>query len=423
MRPQVAEPRGDLCFIETQFPVSKMSKESYTERKANNGQTLTGLGKWWGRKPLVLCRATILGLLLPATEEPEKDREVFLRLMTMDDDGMLHRKSVNIPAKELFARLPLSEHYRYFESGSNEDKARLRRGLSQNQKEELQKRVFLSMSYDERLQYCDRPEQIAGPSKESWTVINEHLGTSASTLPQLMAQLGKRRFGHVPHVGDPFCGGGSIPFEAARLGCPTFASDLNPVGTLMTWGTLNIIGGHQGIIQEVQEAQRQVLASVYRQVKDWGIEHNDYGWRADAYLYCVEARDPESDSGWWVPLAPSWVIGEKTNTIARLVPDNNSHRYNIDIISGTTTEQMQQAKAAGTVANYRLLRPNGRSLQASWPIESLTRELRMWEGGDLYPRPDDVFQERLFVFAGSKPIMSITLTTGLLSSPKQRPRP
>jgi adenine-specific DNA methylase len=39
-------------FIETQFPVSKISKESYKERKANYSQTLTGLGKWWGRKPI-----------------------------------------------------------------------------------------------------------------------------------------------------------------------------------------------------------------------------------------------------------------------------------------------------------------------------------------------------------------------------------
>ena len=81
-----AQPLGDLCFIETQFPVSKMSMESYKERKANYSQTLTGLGKWWGRKPLVLCRAAILGLLLPATDDPQMDREVFLRLMTMDEE-------------------------------------------------------------------------------------------------------------------------------------------------------------------------------------------------------------------------------------------------------------------------------------------------------------------------------------------------
>ncbi|MBL0293781.1 MAG: DUF1156 domain-containing protein, partial [Saprospiraceae bacterium] len=57
----------DLSFIEVQFPVSKISKESYKERKAVQGQTLTGLGKWWGRKPLILVRATILGMLMPAT--------------------------------------------------------------------------------------------------------------------------------------------------------------------------------------------------------------------------------------------------------------------------------------------------------------------------------------------------------------------
>ncbi len=45
------DPTG-RAFIETQFPVSKLSKECYKERKAVAGQTLTGLGKWWGRKPL-----------------------------------------------------------------------------------------------------------------------------------------------------------------------------------------------------------------------------------------------------------------------------------------------------------------------------------------------------------------------------------
>ena len=68
----------DKTFIETQFPVSLVSKESYKERKAVASQTLTGLGKWWGRKPLILVRASILGVLMPASDNPQKDREVFL---------------------------------------------------------------------------------------------------------------------------------------------------------------------------------------------------------------------------------------------------------------------------------------------------------------------------------------------------------
>lgn len=45
------------AFIETQFLIARLSAESYKERGANNGQTLTRLGKWWGGKPLILVQA------------------------------------------------------------------------------------------------------------------------------------------------------------------------------------------------------------------------------------------------------------------------------------------------------------------------------------------------------------------------------
>src|SRR5437870_11736069 len=79
-------------FIETQFPVSKLSKESYRERKAGGGQTLTRLGKWWGRKPLILVRAAILGMFFPASDNRKKDREIVLKILTRDDDGVWRRK-------------------------------------------------------------------------------------------------------------------------------------------------------------------------------------------------------------------------------------------------------------------------------------------------------------------------------------------
>jgi adenine-specific DNA methylase len=56
-------------FIETQFPIARLSAEAYKERKAGASQTLTGLGKWWGRKPLILVRASILGMLMPASAD------------------------------------------------------------------------------------------------------------------------------------------------------------------------------------------------------------------------------------------------------------------------------------------------------------------------------------------------------------------
>lgn len=85
------------AFIETQFPIARLSAESYKERKANNGQTLTRLGKWWGRKPLILVRASILGMLMPASGDPKRDREIFLKILTMDDDGAWQRCKGDIP--------------------------------------------------------------------------------------------------------------------------------------------------------------------------------------------------------------------------------------------------------------------------------------------------------------------------------------
>ena len=79
-------------LIEVQLPVSKLSKECYKERKANAGQTLTALGSYWkGRKPLFWC-SVVLGLLTPATDDPDRGREILLKLMLMDDAGLLKRK-------------------------------------------------------------------------------------------------------------------------------------------------------------------------------------------------------------------------------------------------------------------------------------------------------------------------------------------
>lgn len=382
------------CFIERQFPVAKVSMESYKERKAGNGQTLTGLGKWWGRKPLVLVRATILGLLMPASDDPVKDREIFLKLMTMDDEGLWRRKDKSIPQARLLEELlhvPPSLRQRFLDPDAPPDEPRLRR-LSSKEREELQRLVFSRMPYSEKLQYCRRPEQIDGPSPEAWQEINAHLNTQAASLPELVEELGRRRFGHRPRVGDSFCGAGSVPFEAARLGCDAYGSDLSPVAALLTWAALNIVGGGEEVARQVQQAQREIFDAVDRQVTEWGIEHNEFGWRADAYLYCVEVRDPES--GWMVPLAPSWVIGEKTRTVAKLVPDETNKRYVIEIHEGVSDDEMRAARESGTVKDSRLVPPHAKD--KSTPIEVIRRNLRLWENDDLVPQPDDVFQERLY---------------------------
>ena len=391
-------------FIETQFPVSRLSKESYKERKANYSQTLTGLGKWWGRKPLVLVRAVILGLLMPASRDPRRDREVFLALLTMDDEGLRRRKSRNIPLKEMYRRLFEAERPRWFTRTSTPEAPKLKAAKAVGKREaraQMQTLLFNRMSYDEKLRWCDRPEHLDGPSPEAWEAINAHLGTSAASLPGLVRELGERRFRRVPRVGDAFCGGGSVPFEAARIGCEACGSDLNPVAALLTRGALNIVGGGEKVAEEVRAAQKAVFQTVDAQVTEWGIEHDENGWRADAFLYCTETKCPEC--GWRIPLAPSWVIGEKSRTVAKLRPDAANQRFDIDIRSGESCAALAAARAVGTVRSSRLECPNCR---ASTPMAAIRGDqrggggrgygLRPWTNDDLVPRPEDVFQERLY---------------------------
>lgn len=381
-------------FIETQFPVSKVSKESYKERKSAQGQTLTQLGKWWGRKPLILVRAAVLGLLLPATDDPKKDREVFLKLLTMDDEGTWERKKSSIPANEMQKYLSSREIDEYFND------SKLRGDLSRKDKEELQRTVFMRMGYDARLQYCLRPEEIDGPSPKAWNEINSHLGTRASTIPELVEELGIRQFGARPTVGDCFCGGGSVPFEAARIGCDVYGSDLNPVAALLTWAALNIIGGGEEVVAEVKKAQQEVYDAVNKQITEWEIEHNEKGWRGYAYLYCNEVICPEC--GWKVPLLPTLSIAERMQkVIAELEPDvdNKSHYIHI---RQATPEESKKARASGTMTSKGMVCPNVDcpGHKSPIPIGTIRRDyaggLRLWENDDIVSRPDDVFQERLY---------------------------
>lgn len=390
----------DKSFIETQFPVSKVSKESYKERKANLGQTLTGLGKWWGRKPLILVRATILGLLLPTTNEPHKDREIFLKILSMDNDGLWQRKNKSIPIQDLYEKANSNEKTKYFLLDNN--KPKWNPEITNIDKQKLQKSLFDRMSYDQKLTYCIRPEELPNLSDEAWIGINKHLNTKASNLQELLQQLSIKRFGEVITVGDCFCGGGSIPFEAARTGLNAYGSDLNPIATLLTWSALNINGASDEEIEKLREFQRKVYDAVDKQIIEWGIETNEKGWRANSYLYCNETKCPAC--GWMVPMAPSWVIGKGTKTIAILSPNEKAKSYDIEIKSGVSTQELRNADNQSTTGENALKCPNCKTVT---PISSIRKDrkdgdgnkksgLRLWEKVQFVPKSNDTFQERLY---------------------------
>ena len=132
------------AFIETQFPIARLSAESDKERKAGASQTLTGLGKWWGRKPLILVRACILGMLMPASDDPKKDREIFLKILTMDDDGTWQRQKGEIPVKAWREAAPAEIQDKYFGARG------FQRGISDEEKEFVLAEIWEGLSDQQR---------------------------------------------------------------------------------------------------------------------------------------------------------------------------------------------------------------------------------------------------------------------------------
>lgn len=421
------------ALIEAVFPAQKVSFEAQRERKANLGQTLTGLGSYWkGRKPLILVRAIILGSLLPQTADPERDLEVFEKLMAFDEGGLARRALENNAFKpdEIARSLTLDHPWRYFtykiqamgvtagqvarwrfplDPASQGIQVRWRKDCSAARRLVLYRRMLRRLpDYESRAGLCKRPEEMDQIALYApiWPTVNTHLahlGVDAHSHQELVEQLGILRYGHRPRVGDTFCGGGSIPFEAARLGCDVYASDLNPIACMLTWGALNIIGAAPEKRAEIEQAQRAVAKRVDRLITRLGIEHDSQGNRAKAYLYCLETRCPET--GWMVPMAPSWVISKTRAVVARLVPDHERRRFDIEIHTGVTKAEMEAAER-GTVRDGNLVYTLDGKIYRT-PIKTIRGDyrdtdgttknrLRRWELHDFKPCTHDIFQERLY---------------------------
>ncbi len=416
------------ALIERVLPVQKLSAEAYKEQMSNQGKTLTALGSYWkGRKPLILNKACILGCLLPATDNPKRDLEIFERLMAMDDESFVARWPRRAKPREILAKLSIARIADYFVSDpplllppsapvdwSKPElqgvKVRWRDDVSELERRQLEVQMLPPTPYRQRVEAAKRPEEVMDTVHvHIWEAVNTHLSTDAHSFPELVEQLGLMRFGHRPRIGDTFCGSGQIPFEAARLGCDVYASDLNPIACMLTWGAFHIVGGSPDSRVELECQQRQLIEQVQAEIDKLGVETDGHGWRTKAFLYCVEVRCPQT--GWMVPLIPSLVIGKVDNAIAELLPDAKSKRYDISVRTGVSQNDLEKA-AKGTV------RTDGRGqdpylFHAVDGVEYRTKistlrgdfrdkesgngnKLRQWEKSDFKPRPEDIFQERLY---------------------------
>ena len=90
--------------------------------------------------------------------------------------------------------------------------------------------------------------------------------------------------GSPPALLDPFCGGGSIPLEAQRLGLEAHASDLNPVAVLINKAMIEIPPKFAGKPPVNPEARKEktLLAREWRGAQGLAEDVRFYGqWMRD----------------------------------------------------------------------------------------------------------------------------------------------
>lgn len=426
--------KGAPALVEMLLPVQKLSAEVYKEAKAGAGQTLTSLGGYWkGRKRLILNKACILGCLLPATDNPRRDLEIFEKLMAMDDESFVIRGRRPTP-QEVLSQVKIPQISDYFDvkpqnalspsspidfsvPAHRNAKITWRGNLLEADRRRLEAQALPKTSYRKRVDASKRPEKVFDSVHDHiWDAVNSHLGTSASCFPELVEQLGIMRFGHRPKVADTFCGSGQIPFEAARLGCDVYAADLNPVACMLTWGALHVVGGPTEQAEKGQKEREETARKALQEIDRLGIETDGRGWRAKAYLYCLETKCPQT--GWMVPLLPSRIISTDQKAIAELKPDPRKKRYEVIVRSGVTEDEFEEAKK-GTVQSdgrgqdpYLVHAVNGQTYRTK--VSTIRGDhkkadgtngnrLRLWEKHDFKPRPEDIFQERLYAIQWMRP--------------------
>jgi putative DNA methylase len=121
--------------------------------------------------------------------------------------------------------------------------------------------------------------------------------------------------GNPPPVLDPFCGGGSIPLEAQRLGLKAYASDLNPVAVLITKALIEIPPKFAGQPPVNPEARRHKdtgrgqwpgATGLADDVRYYGQWMRDEAFKRIGHLYPKVKLPPEYGGGEATVIAWLW---------------------------------------------------------------------------------------------------------------------
>ena len=146
---------------------------------------------------------------------------------------------------------------------------------------------------------------------------------------------------------DPTAGGGSLPFEAVRLGMRTLANDLNPVAALIERATVDWPCTHGSAVKDQVEALAAEFTKRVRSRLAWAFWDEPDDTRPDGYLWARTVTCPYCDG--LVPLSPNWRLAPDGTGI-RLVPDLGGGPGTAGRVCSFEVVSSVREQAAGTVA-------------------------------------------------------------------------
>ena len=248
-------PKECKRLAEVDFPIAEVSRHAAREKSIRHGHPST-LHLWWARRPLASSRAVLIALLLPDPCDPHCPEE--------------------FKAKARETLLAMRGRASGWDSTVKTDE-----GLRQV----LLKFIADFANWDN----CAKSEYLEAGR-----------GLVKAAHP-----------GETPLVVDPFAGGGSIPLEALRLGCDTFASDLNPVACLILKVMLEDIPRHgPGLAEELRKAGAEIKAQAEKELADL-YPKDPNGAKPIAYLWARTVRCESPNCGAEIPLMRSMWLCKK----------------------------------------------------------------------------------------------------------------
>ncbi len=193
----------------------------------------------------------------------------------------------------------------------------------------------------------DMPEEEAKVERDRLFGILEELvkwenSNDEGVLGRARAEIMRSTGGNPPPVLDPFCGGGSIPLEAQRLGLEAHGSDLNPVAVLITKALIEIPPKFAGMPPVNPESRDKIgnegnwrgaqgLAEDVRYYGKWMRDEAEKrighlypkgpnGETVIAWLWARTVRCPNPACGATMPLVSSFWLSKKANKKAWVEP-------------------------------------------------------------------------------------------------------